>query len=173
MSKALFDDHLTEIFNALTDVYRIKAGNAPSAIFTPWTAIGLHLIFDDDTPQLDIVIRNRASALLQREMLQYYAFFDIETDVPVPVVKAENADTRTVSVERSGASEEQPLDSEISVINSPTEKRREISSATDANTHTTVEDNIKWANYLAELEAFGTHIRRILSPLIEEFSVMY
>lgn len=173
MSKALFDDHLTEIFTALTDVYNIKASKAPRVIFSPWTGIGLHLIFDDDTPGLTDIVRTRAAALLQREMLQYYIFFDLDVDIPTPMAGAENVDSRTVTVDKSGMSEDQPLNDTITSITSPTEKRKEINTATDTNTRTTVDDNIKWSEYLKDLETFGTHIRRILSPLIEEFSEMY
>lgn len=173
MSKALFDDNIENIRNAIVTTYGITNPSYATAAIAPLKGLGLHLIFDDDTPSLSNVIVNRASALLQTEMLQYYSFFDLERAIPVIKAGNNNTDTRTVTAEQFTASEDQPLNADIDRITSPTAKASNNASYTDTNTRVTVDDNIKWATYLKELEAFGTHIRRIISPLIEEFSEMY
>lgn len=173
MSKALFSDYRSLLVSAVERVYPKISTNSAYSIFLPWDDLDLHFIISDDVTGLSQIIANRATLLLQRSVLMHYKFFDFESDEIDTLFSISNVDSRVVNTSSSSAQEDQPINSSVDEITSPTAKQVGSATGTDTNTSDNINDQIKLAKYLSEIKSFSESIRAALSPLIEEFSEMY
>lgn len=171
MSKALFSDYYDVFVNTVKTRFGIKLTSPVQMIFDSWNDLDLHLIYEDNTS--DEVVKNAINRRLDSIILPYYKFFDLNDVDLVVGLESSNSDTRTVTVKANNANEAQPINSSITDITSPTSKSAKVGEGMDTNTRTTVDDQIKYVDYLKEIKSFGYQIRKVLSPLIEELSVMY
>lgn len=173
MSKAQYRDYRSSLVAAVEQVYPMISTNSAYSLFLPWDNLDLHFIFDVDMSDLTQVIQMRAVELLQRTVMINSKFFNLSNTRFDSLFSLSNTDTRTVQVASSSAQEDQPMNSDVEDITSPTAKQVGSSSGTDTNTSENINDQIKLSKYLSEMKSFGTSIRTALSPIIEEFNEMY
>lgn len=170
MSRELFSAHKGDVIRTVAERYGITNDNLLSNIFDEWVELDFHWIFDEGVSSSTVIAAIQTR--LDNTILPYYNFFDKE-DLTQVTISAEGSDIRMVSVDSHNASEAQPINSIITEITSPTAKGARLANGTDTNTHSSVSDEIKYYEYLKEIKSFGYQIRKVLSPLIEELSVMY
>lgn len=173
MSKWLFSDFSNVFYDTINSIISVK-----ETVITPigdeWSTLGVHLIYDSsiDITDVENLFSNAINRRLQPIKFIVSSLYTYEGAI-TRELKAEKTDSRTVDVDRSSADEYQPMNSSIDEITSPTSKMKSVIGGTDVNKETGVDVFEKYKTLVESFDTVTDLIRHQLSPLIEEFNIMY
>lgn len=174
MSKWLVSEFEGTINSAVDETFVGLNSNVYIPIVEEWCTMGLHLIYDSDIDRTTVgqLLDTSVKRLLQPIVNKYKSVYNDDGGIS-ELLTPDKVDKRTVNVDRSSADEYQPINASIDEITSPTSKMKSVAGGTDTNTETGVDVFDKYTKIIDGLDTLNDLIRKQLSPLIDEFNIMY